>query len=307
MSRALSRSFEELLPRLDHLIDRLEHTLDRVNGVHADAAGVVFEKGVAFRWVRQNGGGRLQPVRHPDRVELSDLIGLDRELDILTRNTEQFVNGLPANNVLVWGERGTGKSSTVKGFLTRFAPQGLRMIEVQKYDLGDLPAIVDLVWDRPERFILFCDDLSFDEGESVYRELKALLEGSLSARPENVLIYATSNRRHLMPERLRDNTLRFNPDDDEIHPQETVEEKISLSDRFGLSIGFYRIDQETYFRIVEHWAARRKLDMDPQALRREALIWMQHASGRSGRVARQFVDDLAGRIGLEKARRKDKG
>jgi predicted AAA+ superfamily ATPase len=173
------------------------------------------------------------------------------------------------------------------------------MIEIKKYDLEDLPLIADRLRDRAERFILFCDDLSFDENESVYRELKALLEGGLVSRPDNVLIYATSNRRHLMPERFRDNTPRYSPDDDEIHPQETVEERVSLSDRFGLSIGFYQIDQDTYFRIIDHWVKKRALAVDPARLRREALQWLQHSSGRSGRVARQFVDDLTGRIGLE--------
>ena len=297
MSRESPRSFQDLLPRLDHLLDRLDHLLDRTDGAHAYGAQV-FEEAIAFRWLRRNGHGGLEPIRHPDLVDLTDLIGLDRELEILTRNTEQFINGLPANNVLIWGERGTGKSSTVKGFLTRFASEGLRMIEVQKHDLEDLPSIIDLVWERPERFILFCDDLSFDEGESVYRELKALLEGSLAARPENVLIYATSNRRHLMPERFRDNTPRFSSND-EIHPQETVEERVSLSDRFGLSVGFYRINQEMYFRIVEHWAVKRRLDIDAETLRRKALQWLQNSSGRSGRIARQFVDDLAGRLGLQ--------
>ena len=205
---------------------------------------------------------------------------------------------MPANNVLIWGERGTGKSSVVKGLLARFAGEGLRMIEVRRQDLTDLPEIVEILWDRPERFVLFCDDLSFLDDESVYLELKALLEGSLSARPDNVLVYATSNRRHLMPEKLADNTPRFSPDDDEIHPQETVEEKISLSDRFGLSIGFYRITQDTYFRIVRHLVDQRGLDVDGGLLRREALKWLQRASGRSGRVARQFVDDLEGRLKL---------
>jgi len=298
MSEESYRSFQDFLPRLDRLLDRLDHLLDRYSGAVGNGDRI-FEEATAFRWVRRDGHGWLEPVRHPDLVDLNDLVGLDRELGILTRNTEQFVQGLPANNVLIWGERGTGKSSAVKGFLARFAKEGLRMIEVRKNDLRDLPIIVEGVWDRPERFILFCDDLSFDDGESDYRELKALLEGSLSARPDNVLVYATSNRRHLMPDRFRDNTSRYSPDDDEIHPQEGVEEKISLSDRFGLSLGFYRIDQDTFFHIVDHWVAKRRLPVDPCIVRAEALRWLQRASGRSGRVARQFVDDLAGRIGLE--------
>ncbi len=258
----------------------------------------VFAGAIAFRWGKRGGQGCLHPIVHPDLVDLADLFGLDREIGVLDRNTRQFARGTPANNVLIWGERGTGKSSVVKGLLARYAGEGLRMIEVRRQDLMDLPEIVELLWDRPERFVLFCDDLSFKEDESVYLELKALLEGSLSARPDNVLVYATSNRRHLMPEKLADNTFRFSPDDDEIHPQETVEEKVSLSDRFGLSIGFYRITQDTYFRIVRHLVDQRGIDMDAGLLRREALQWLQRASGRSGRVARQFVDDLEGRLKL---------
>ncbi len=292
-----SDSFRDLLPRLDQLIEHADAFFCRMQESERDDPKIL-DSGIAFRWIRREDSGRIAPVRHPDLVDLDDLIGLNLELEILTRNTEQFVRGLPANNVLIWGERGTGKSSTVKGFLSKFSDRGLRMIEVQKNDLKDLPVIVDRIWDRSERFILFCDDLSFDEDETDYRELKALLEGSLAARPGNVLIYATSNRRHLMPDRFRDNTARFDPDDDGIHPQEGVEERISLSDRFGLSLGFYRIDQETFFTIVDHWVAKRNLDVDPLTVRAEALKWLQRTSGRSGRVARQFVDDLTGRLGL---------
>ncbi|MBM3262938.1 MAG: ATP-binding protein [candidate division Zixibacteria bacterium] len=287
------------------LVSRIERIMDRIEGLVGTTGeggnGDVFSSAVAFRWSRRHARGRLEPIFHPDQVDLGDLMGLDHDIKTLTRNTLQFIRGLPANNVLVWGERGSGKSSVVKGLLTRFSADGLRMIELQKYDLEDLPAILDLVWGRPERFILFCDDLSFDENESSYRELKALLEGGLASRPDNVLIYATSNRRHLMPTRFSDNTPRFSPDDDEIHPQESIEEKVSLSDRFGLSIGFYRIDQETYFRIVDHWIARHGLQVDPERVRREAVVWLQRSSGRSGRVARQFVDDLIGRVLLEGA------
>ncbi|MBI4552196.1 MAG: ATP-binding protein [Candidatus Latescibacteria bacterium] len=298
MPQDSSHSLYDFLSRLERLLDKLERVLDRTLAGRTDGADV-FASWVAFRWVRRDGRGWLEAIVHPDLARLDDLIGLDRELAILIRNTEQFVRGLPANNVLIWGERGTGKSSTVKGLLTRFASEGLRMIEVHKHDLTDLPLIVEPLWERPERFILFCDDLSFDEGESLYKELKAMLEGGLAARPGNVLIYATSNRRHLMPERFRDNRPVFSDEDGEIHPQEGAEEKVSLSDRFGLSIGFYGIDQDTYLRIVTHWAAQRGLRVAPDTLRREALQWAQRASGRSGRVARQFIDDLAGRLGLE--------
>ncbi|MXX02323.1 MAG: ATP-binding protein [Gemmatimonadetes bacterium] len=301
------RTLSDLLPRLERLLGRIETLVSAYTGGRSRPTGRtgqsgssddVFAGSIAFRWGKLGERGCLEPIVHPDLVDLFDLFGLDREIGILERNTRQFVRGMPANNVLIWGERGTGKSSVVKGLLARFAGEGLRMIEVRRQDLTDLPEIVELLWDRPERFVLFCDDLSFMEDESIYLELKALLEGSLSARPDNVLVYATSNRRHLMPEKLADNTFRFSPDDDEIHPQETVEEKVSLSDRFGLSIGFYRITQDTYFRIVRHLADQRGIDMDAGLLRRESLRWLQRASGRSGRVARQFVDDLEGRIKL---------
>ena len=304
------RTLSDFLPRLERLMDRVESLLSAYTGGRGGESGRSGRSGepvrsgdeyadtVAFRWRKKRDRGFLEPIVHPDLADLDDLFGLDREIGVLDRNTRQFVRGMPANNVLIWGERGTGKSSVVKGLLARFAGEGLRMIEVRRQDLTDLPEIVEILWDRPERFVLFCDDLSFLDDESVYLELKALLEGSLSARPDNVLVYATSNRRHLMPEKLADNTPRFSPDDDEIHPQETVEEKISLSDRFGLSIGFYRITQDTYFRIVRHLVDQRGLDVDGGLLRREALKWLQRASGRSGRVARQFVDDLEGRLKL---------
>ncbi len=292
------RNLTDLLPRLERLMDRIESLLSAYTGGSGSESGDVYADSVAFQWRKKGGKGFLEPIVHPDLADLGDLFGLDREIGILVRNTRQFVRGMPANNTLIWGERGTGKSSVVKGLLARFAGEGLRMIEVRKQDLTDLPEIVEILWDRPERFVLFCDDLSFLDDESVYLELKALLEGSLSARPDNVLVYATSNRRHLMSEKFADNTPRFSLDDDEIHPQETVEEKVSLSDRFGLSIGFYRITQDTYFEIVRHLVDQRGIHIDGDLLRRESLRWVQRASGRSGRVARQFVDDLEGRLKL---------
>ena len=288
----------DLLPRLERLLDRVESVLSDFTGQREMCSEDLYSESIAFRWRQKNGKGSLESITHPDLVDLDNLLGLDREIEILARNTQQFAAGMPANNVLVWGERGTGKSSVVKGLLARFACEGVRMIEVRKHDLIDLPEIVEIVWDQPERFILFCDDLSFVEDEPIYLELKALLEGSLSARPDNVLVYATSNRRHLMPEKISDNTPRFSPENDDIHPQEPVEEKISLRDRFGLSIGFYRITQETFFRIVQHLVEKRGLNIDLELVRREALQWLQNASGRSGRVARQYVDDLEGRLKL---------
>ncbi len=209
----------------------------------------------------------------------------------MRQNTRQFVHGLPANNVLLWGARGSGKSSAVKGLLGEFAGVGLRLVEVRKEDLFQLPTIAALLRPQPYRFILFCDDLSFDESEVDYRELKALLEGGIEARPENLLIYATSNRRHLMPEHLRDNT-----DRDEIHPEEAIAEKISLSDRFGITLGFYPATQDIYLAIVRHLAKQRQLPIDDVALVEEALQWAMLRGARSGRVARQFIDDLTGRL-----------
>jgi predicted AAA+ superfamily ATPase len=266
---------------------------DAVNGrIHQDNG--LFEQAIAFRWV----GDHVEPIRHPEHVDVDDLIGLDRQITLLIQNTRQFLVRLPANNVLLWGERGTGKSSAVKGLLTRFAKDGLRMVEIRRDGLLNLPRVVDLLRDRPERFILFCDDLSFEEDDHSYKELKAMLEGGLTARPENVLIYATSNRRHLIPERFSDQIPHVD-ESGEIRPEETVEEKTSLSDRFGIRLGFYRINQETYLSIVRHLATKRGLSINPDDLRRRALEWAAASSGQSGRVARQFVDDLTGRLGLQ--------
>jgi len=212
----------------------------------------------------------------------------------LVRNTEQFLLGAPANHVLLWGDRGTGKSSAIKALLTRFAERGLRLVQLHRQDLLDLPDISDRLWERPEKFILFCDDLSFEADDAEYKELKAMLEGGLLARPQNLLIYATSNRRHLIPERMADR-LASGGDAEEAHPRDAMEEQISLADRFGLRMGFYRIDQDTYLQIVRHMVEIRGLQVDPDLLERDALRWALSYNGRSGRSARQFVDDLEGR------------
>ena len=293
------KTISDLLPRLEKFLDHLESFLGKFANQYFMASEDFFSTSIAFRWRKRGTQGFLEPIIHPDLVKLEDLIGLELELEKINRNTKQFVAGMPANNVLIWGERGTGKSSVIKGLLHRFSNKGLRMIEVRKQDLLDLPEIINLIWERPERFILYCDDLSFFDNDPLYLELKALLEGNLSARPNNVLVYATSNRRHLMPEKLSNNNPRFSPDDDEIHPQETAEEKVSLSDRFGLSIGFYRITQDTFFRIVQHLVNQRGINITQEKLKREALRWIQNSSGRSGRVAKQFVDDLEGQYKLE--------
>ena len=281
-----------LLERLERLLDLGEEVLSRrLGGESPDPE--MFRRFTAFRWQRLEGGGRFLEIPYPDLPDHEDLLGIDRELNQLRRNTLQFVRGHSANNVLLWGERGGGKSSAVRGLLPLFAGQGLRLIEVQKEDLFQLPAITAYLRDHPFRFILFCDDLSFDESEVAYRELKALLEGGLAARPENVLVYATSNRRHLMPERLEENT-----GEAEIHPEERIAEKLSLSDRFGITLGFYPMSQELFLTVVRHLADRRNLGVDAALLEREALQWAIMRGARSGRVARQFIDDLTGRLAV---------
>jgi len=240
---------------------------------------------------------KLVPVRHPDLTNISDLIGINQEINTLDRNTRQFLCGLPANHVLLWGDRGTGKSSLVKAIFNRYEGQGLRLVEVNKDGLIHLQELTELIWNRRESYVLFCDDLSFDNEEAEYRELKAMLEGSISAKPDNVLIYATSNRRHLMPRQIVENKFPAT-DQDELYPRETTEEKVSLSDRFGLRIAFQRISKNTYLDIVSHYSQQRVLPISDDELEREAIEWEASSSGRSGRVARQLIDDLEGRLKL---------
>jgi len=250
----------------------------------------------AFRWRKRQGRGHLQPVLHAATIRLDDLRNVDRQKQVIETNTRQFVRGRPANNVLLTGARGTGKSSLIKACLNAHAAEGLRLIEVDKADLVDLPDIVDLVAQRPERFIIFCDDLSFEEGESGYKALKVALDGSISAQSDNVLIYATSNRRHLMPEHMSDNLGYKHLEDGEIHPGEVIEEKISLSERFGLWVSFYPFKQDEYLDIVAQWL--RHFGCDAAAIaaaREEALRWALERGSRSGRVAWQFARDWAGK------------
>ena len=277
--------------KLDRVLDKLEGLVDRL--VPAVTAPPDFNKFLAFRWERNGDEGRLEAVVHPHLFELDDLVGIDDIRDEVIRNTTQFVAGLPANNVLLWGERGCGKSSLVKGMLKPFACQRLRIIELKRWDIMSLPRITPQLRDQPFYFILFCDDLSFDEGEGDFRALKTLLDGDIEERPANLLIYATSNRRHLMPERMEDNT-----GGGEIHPEEAVGEKLALSDRFGLSLGFYSLDQDEYVAVVRHYAKQRKLHVDDDVLRDKALKWCLYSARRSGRSARQFIDDLEGQLGL---------
>jgi hypothetical protein len=276
---------DELLIRAEALIERFESLLKPIDsapdGDH-----------IAFRWRRGRG---MQPVAHPHLIPMESLLCMERQKQEIDRNTAQFVAGRSANNVLLWGSRGTGKSSLIKAILHRHSDRGLRLIEVDKSDLVDLPDIVDSLYGRPERFILFCDDLSFEADDASYKSLKAVLDGSVAAPPENVLIYATSNRRHLLPEQMRDN-LDARVVDGEIHHGEAVEEKISLSERFGLWLSFYPFDQQQYLLIVDHWLAQLGAETTvDEATREAALRWALLRGSRSGRVALQFARDWAGR------------
>ncbi|HEY5325152.1 MAG TPA: ATP-binding protein [Caldimonas sp.] len=284
-------------PSLQHLIDRAEALLARIEAVvpHPLAAPD-WKASIAFRYRKRGGSGLIEPVRHVASIRLGSLVEVGPQKERLLRNTEQFVAGHGANNVLLTGARGTGKSSLIKACLNEFSGQGLRLIEVDKTDLVDLPDIVDLVAERPERFIVFCDDLSFDEGEPGYKALKSILDGSISESSDNVLIYATSNRRHLLPEYMKENLSYRHTEDGEVHPGEVIEEKISLSERFGLWVSFYPFSQDEYLAIVAEWLRSFKVDAEAiAAARQEALVWALERGSRSGRVAFQFAKDYAGR------------
>ncbi len=285
-----STPLESLLNRAEQLLQRLALMLPQALAAPDWAAAV------AFRYRKRGTAGWLQPVRQIAPIALSDLLEVDGQKDRLLRNTAQFVAGLPANNVLLTGARGTGKSSLIKACLNEFAPRGLRLIEVDKADLVDLPDLVDLVAVRPERFIVFCDDLSFDEGEPGYKALKSILDGSVAQASENVLIYATSNRRHLLPEYMKENLSYQHLENGEVHPGEVVEEKISLSERFGLWISFYPFSQDEYLAIVAQWLRGFNVPQDAiTAARQESLVWALERGSRSGRVAFQFAKDYSGR------------
>jgi predicted AAA+ superfamily ATPase len=282
---------ERLVQRAEALMARIEQVLPQPL-VEPDWAA-----SLAFRYrKRSNGRGGLEPVRHVAKLDLSDLQEIDGQKEKIQRNTEQFVQGLPANNVLLTGARGTGKSSLIKACLNAYGAQGLRLIEVDKDDLVDLPDIIDLVSERPEKFMVFCDDLSFEDGEPGYKALKSILDGSIAAATPNVLIYATSNRRHLLPEYMKDNLSYTHSEDGEIHPGEVVEEKISLSERFGLWVSFYPFSQDEYLTIVARWLASFGVQAAAiEAAKPEALVWALERGSRSGRVAYQFARDYAGK------------
>ncbi len=282
----------------DRLLARAETLLERLEALLPGSGAPAEWTATAYRWRRRYGRGRLEPVAHPHRMVASDLLGIDRQAARLEANTRQFVAGAPANNALLWGSRGTGKSSLIKALLSAHAEAGLRLVEVDKHDLLDLPDILALLHDRPERFVLYCDDLSFEAEDPSYKALKALLDGSVSVPPENVLIYATSNRRHLMPEFFSEN-LEAKVIDEEIHPGEAVEEKVSLSDRFGLWISFQPFGQAQYLAIVRHWLQRLGATPEPWAeIEAEALRWALARGSRSGRTAHQYARDRAGRQAL---------
>lgn len=286
----MNEKFERLIERAEQLITRIETVLPQPLGAPD------WKASVAYRYrKRSSGHGVLEPVRNVAHMRLDDLQEIADQKDKIQRNTLQFVKGLPANNVLLTGARGTGKSSLVKACLNEYAGQGLRLIEVDKADLVDLPDIVDVVADCPERFIVFCDDLSFEDGEPGYKALKSILDGSVSAAGQNVLIYATSNRRHLLPEYMKENLSYTHTPDGEVHPGEVVEEKISLSERFGLWVSFYPFSQDEYLSIVAQWLSAFGISpTDIEAARPQALVWALERGSRSGRVAYQFARDYAG-------------
>ena len=287
----MNEQFERLMARVESLVARIEAVLPQ------PLQAPDWNASVAFRYrKRSSGHGVLEPVRHIGATQLADLQEINDQKEKICRNTEQFVNGMPANNVLLTGSRGTGKSSLIRACLHAYSPRGLRLIEVDKSDLTDLPDIVDVVSERPEKFIVFCDDLSFEEGEPGYKALKSILDGSVAAASPNVLIYATSNRRHLLPEYMKENLTYTHTDEGEVHPGEVVEEKISLSERFGLWVSFYPFSQDEYLTITAQWLS--SLGVNAAAIvaaRPQALVWALERGSRSGRVAYQFARDYVGK------------
>lgn len=283
---------DDFFARAEKLLARFEQSLPPLPDSHV-------ADGIAWRWRKRNGRGWLDPITRFNPVALDDLQHIEAQKEELSRNTRQFLAGLPANNALLWGPRGTGKSSLVKALLNAYAPAGLRLVEVERHDLVDLPDIVDALASRSARYIVFCDDLSFDEHDQTYRALKTVLDGSVLSTPENLLIYATSNRRHLVPERLRDNNDARHDEDGEVHQSEAVEEKISLSERFGLWLSFHQFNQDRYLDIVDHWLTAFDVPArDSAEVRRAALQWALLHGSRSGRAAHQFARDWAGRVAL---------
>ncbi|WP_295464660.1 ATP-binding protein [uncultured Pseudomonas sp.] len=295
----MSSSLEAFLLQAQQVLERLEpllpHRREPLDWQHCYAA----------RWRHEGHGGYLQPLEVNLELRLTDLLGIDRQRDQLSRNTRQFVAGLPANHSLLWGARGTGKSSLIRALLAEYAGQGLRLIEIERDDLADLPRVVEQIAGQPQRFVLFCDDLSFDAGSDDYRVLKSVLDGSLEQAPDNVLLYATSNRRHLVAERQSDNA-NWEHVDGELHPSEAAEDKIALSDRFGLWLSFYPFTQDHYLAVVRHWcttlAGKSGLALQwSEDADREAIRWASGRGNRNGRCAYQFARQWVGLKLLEQA------
>ncbi|CAM8664402.1 COG2607 Predicted ATPase (AAA+ superfamily) [Comamonadaceae bacterium] len=287
----MSDALERFFARAELFMQRVEASLPH------SLTAPDWNASIAFRYRRRSGGqGVISPVQHVGAMSLDSLREIDDQKEKIQRNTAQFVRGGLANNVLLTGARGTGKSSLIRACLQTYAPSGLRLIEVDKADLIDLQDIIELIAARPEKFIIFCDDLSFDDGEPGYKALKSVLDGSVAASTPNVLIYATSNRRHLLPEYMSDNLSYKHTEDGEVHPGEGVEEKISLSERFGLWVSFYPFSQDEYLSIVNQWLTALGFDSAAiEAARSEALLWALERGARSGRVAYQFARDYSGR------------
>lgn len=288
----MEAELKAFLQRADALMSRLEPLLP------AQRVPLDWDTSLAARWHREGQGGYLQALNVSLDMKLNDLIGIDRQCELLSRNTRQFVSGLPANHVLLWGARGTGKSSLIRALLAEHAPAGLRLIEIERDHLADLPKLVDQLAGQARHFVVFCDDLSFEAGEGDYRVLKSVLDGSLERAPENVLLYATSNRRHLVPERQSDNE-NWQMVDGELHPNEAVEDKIALSDRFGLWLSFYPFSQAHYLNVVRHWigslATRAGLSWSwDDELEKDAIRWATARGNRNGRCAYQFARQWVG-------------
>jgi uncharacterized protein len=286
----MNEQFQTLLVRAESLLARIEQVLPQ------PLTAPDWSQAIAWRYrKRSSGHGALEPVRHIGAIALADLQEIDAQKEKIQSNTLHFVQGKPANNVLLTGARGTGKSSLIKACLNEYSAQGLRLIEIDKSDLIDLPDIVDIVSERAEKFIIFCDDISFEEGDGSYKALKSILDGSVAASAPNMLIYATSNRRHLLPEYMKENLSYQHTADGEVHPGEVVEEKISLSERFGLWVSFYPFSQDEYLAIAAQWLASFGVNAAAiEAAKPEALVWALERGSRSGRVAYQFARHYAG-------------
>ncbi|MGH8547116.1 MAG: ATP-binding protein [Methylococcales bacterium] len=283
----------------ERLLEAAASLLERIEKLLPEESEPNWAAGSAFRWCRTRLGNSLAPIEKPNMLRLHDIRCVDRQKAEIDRNTRQFLQGFPANNTLLWGSRGTGKSSLIKALLNQYTLEGLREIQVSKEQLADLPEIVERIKNRPEKFILFCDDLSFEAEDPGYKALKAALEGSLYGLPDHVLIYATSNRRHLLPEYHQENLETRHPNG-EIHFGEAVEEKISLSDRFGLWLSFHPFNQEQYLEVVRYWLSQLQTPLEPwERIREEALRWALNRGSRSGRTAWQYAKDRAGRIKIE--------